>query len=183
MLDPLVLKLVSISFALLLLLAAVHKWTAHDAFRRNLAAYELLPRAAINPVSFAVPTVEVLLGLMWLIGVVPVVTAVASAALLASYTFAIGINVLRGRVHIDCGCGMASLAGREQSVSWGLVVRNLLLIAAALAATLPAGDRTIGAVDYVTLVAGLLAIVLLYATSNQLLSNGAAIGAWRKRRD
>jgi hypothetical protein len=35
----------------------------------------------------------------------------------------------------------------------------------------------------VTLVAGLLAIVLLYGAANQLLSNGAAIGSWRHRHD
>ena len=78
---------------------------------------------------------------------------------------------------------MGSHAGRDQQLSWGLVMRNSLLIMAALTATLPASGRTIGFVDYVTLVAGLLAIVLLYGAANQLLSNGAAIGTWRNRHD
>jgi hypothetical protein len=54
---------------------------------------------------------------------------------------------------------------------------------AALAATLPASERSFGAVDYVTLVAGLLAMVLLYGAANQLLNNNAAIGTWRNRHD
>jgi hypothetical protein len=78
---------------------------------------------------------------------------------------------------------MGASAGRDQQLSWGLVARNSILIIAALTATLPASERTIGFVDYVTLVAGLLAIVLLYGAANQLLNNGAAIGTWRNRHD
>lgn len=183
MLDPLVLKLVSICFGLLFLLAAVHKLTALETFRATLAAYQLMPGAFVAPTSIIVPILEALLGAAWLLAIEPVLIAFASTALLAAYAIAIAINVLRGRVHIDCGCGMANSAGRDQQLSWGLVVRNSLLIVVALTATLPAGNRTIGVLDYITLVAGLLAIVLLYGAANQLLSNGAAIGSWRKRHD
>jgi hypothetical protein len=183
MLDPLVLKLVSIAFGLLFLLAAVHKLTALHEFRAALAAYKLLPGALISPISIFVPILEALLGAAWLLAIQAVFVALASAVLLSAYASAIAINLLRGRIHIDCGCGMASTAGRDQQLSWGLVLRNLVLIVAALAATLPASERAIGVVDYVTLVAGLLAIVLLYGAANQLLNNGAAIGTWRKRHD
>lgn len=183
MLDPLVLKLVSIGFGLLFLLAAVHKLTALHHFRTALAAYKLLPDTLIAPISIIVPVCEALLGGAWLLGIQAAFVALASAALLGAYTAAIAINLFRGRIHIDCGCGMASAAGKGQQLSWGLVLRNLMLIAAALAATLPESERAIGAVDYVTLVAGLLAIILLYGAANQLLNNNAAIGTWRKRHD
>jgi hypothetical protein len=183
MLDPLILKLVSIGFGLLFLLAAVHKLTALERFRATLAAYELLPGMLIAPLSVFVPILEAVLGTAWLFGYAPVSVALASAVLLAAYTSSITINLFRGRVHIDCGCGMASTAGGDQQLSWGLVVRNCILIVAALAATLPASERTIGLVDYVTLIAGLLAIVLLYGAANQLMNNGAAIGTWRNRHD
>lgn len=183
MLDPLVLKLVSLCFGLLFLLAAVHKLTGLNRFRASLEAYELLPGALLTPASIGVPVIEVLLGAAWLAAIERASIAFASMALLAAYTLAIAINLLRGRIHIDCGCGMASSAGRDQQLSWGLVARNCILIAAALTATLPAGDRAIGILDYVTLVAGLLAIVLLYGAANQLLHNGAAIGTWRNRHD
>ncbi len=183
MLDPLVLKLVSIAFGLLFMLAAVHKMTARQEFRAALAAYRLLPDALIAPLSIIVPICEALLGAAWLLAFEPVLVALASAVLLAAYTAAIAINLLRGRIHIDCGCGMASSAGRDQQLSWSLVARNCILIVAVLTATLPAGERAIGVVDYVTLIAGLLAIVLLYGAANQLLNNGAAIGTWRNRHD
>lgn len=183
MLDPLILKLVSVCFALLFLLAAVHKLTAFETFRTTLGAYELLPHALIYPASMVVPVIEAVLGIAWLLAVAPVTTAVMSIALLGTYTTAIATNILRGRIHIDCGCSMASSAGRDQQLSWGLVARNSLLIVIAMAATLPASERAIGTVDYVILVAGLLAVALLYGAVNQLLSNGAAISTWRKRHE
>lgn len=183
MLDPLVLKLVSIAFGLLFLLAAVHKLTELQKFRATLSAYEVLPELLIAPASMLVPSIEILLGVAWLLALQPVFVAFASAVLLFGYTSAIAINLFRGRIHIDCGCGMASTAGSDQQLSWGLVARNAILIITALTATLPAGERAIGVIDYVTLVAGLLAVVLLYGAANQLLNNGAAIGTWRNRHD
>ncbi len=183
MLDPLILKIVSIGFGLLFLLAAVHKMTALQHFRATLSAYEILPGALLAPLSIMVPILEALLGAAWLLAIQPVWVALTSAMLLAGYTTAIAVNLFRGRIHIDCGCSMGGSAGRDQQLSWSLVVRNAMLIVAALTAILPAGERTVGMVDYLTLVAGLLAIVLLYAAANQLLSNGAAIGTWRNRHD
>ena len=183
MLDPLILKLVSIGFGLLLLLAAVHKLTALPKFRATLSAYEIMPGALIAPASMLVPIIEALLGAAWLIGLEPTFVAMTTTALLASYMSAIAINLLRGRVHIDCGCTMGASAGRDQQLSWGLVARNAILIMAALAATVPTSERAIGFVDYVTLVAGLLAIILPYGAANQLLNNNAAIGTWRNRHD
>ena len=55
MLDPLLLKLASIGFGLLFLLAAVHKLTEFQKFRATFAAYEILPAAILVPVSFLVP--------------------------------------------------------------------------------------------------------------------------------
>lgn len=183
MLDPLVLKLVSIGFGLLFLLAAVHKLSEIQRFRATLTAYEIVPSALIAPLSLLVPAVEALLGTGWLFGIQTAAVALASTLVLAGYTSAIAINLLRGRIHIDCGCSMGTSAGRDQQLSWGLVVRNLSLGAAALTVMVPATARVIGWVDYITLIAALLAIVMLYGATNQLLSNAAAIGSWRNRHD
>ncbi len=184
MLDPLLIKTIATGFGLLLLLSAVHKLSSASSFRATLAAYQLLPDALVAPASRAIPIVELLLGGSWLLGYYAIRgTAVATAALLAVYTAAMLINIFRGRVHIDCGCGFsASSAGRQQ-LSTGLVLRNFALIAAALAAAVPVAPRELGAFDYVALVAATVALVFLYAATNQLLTNGAAIGAWRDGHD
>ena len=108
-------------------------------------------------------------------------TAIASATLLGIYALAIGINLYRGRVHFDCGCSFGGKEDREQFLSGGLVVRNLVLIAAALVTLIPVSNRAIGPGDYATLAAVLLAATLLFAAANQLISNRAAINTWRKR--
>jgi len=183
MLDPLVLKIVSLSFGLLFLLAAVHKLSGLQRFRAILAAYEILPAAVMTWAAVALPVVEALLGLAWLAGYRPAEVAVLSAAVLGAYTLGIAVNLWRGRVHIDCGCSMGGHAGHDQQLSRGLVVRNVMLIGACLLATLPPGGRAIGVLDYLTLIAGLVSIAFLYGAANQLLSNGAAIGTWRRRHD
>ena len=60
-------------------------------------------------------------------------------------------------------------------------MRNMVLLLAAGAATLPVEPRAVGLLDYVTLVTALLAVILLFAAGNQLIRNGAAIRSWRSR--
>jgi hypothetical protein len=126
--------------------------------------------------------VEILLGGSWFLpGYGQALTTIASASLLGLYALAIGINLHRGRVHFDCGCSFGGKDDSEQFLSGGLVVRNLILIAAALVTLFPATSRSFGAGDYATLTAVLLAATLLFAAANQLISNRAAINTWRKR--
>ena len=53
----------------------------------------------------------------------------AAAILLGLFSVAIGINLARGRSHIDCGCFQSAL---RQQLSISLLVRNGFLIALAL---------------------------------------------------
>lgn len=183
MLDPLILKVISIGFGLLFLLAAAHKISTMQQFRVILEEYQVLPRILAGPLARIVPVMEIVLSIGWLTGFRPGLVATVSAVLLAVYTSAIGINLLRGRIHIGCGCGVAGSAEGDQQLSSGLLLRNSILIAIALVAAIPTTVRSFGVVDYVTLGATLLASALLYVGANQLLANGAAIGAWRNRHD
>jgi hypothetical protein len=183
MLDPLILRGISIGFGLLFLLAAVHKISTAQQFRIILEEYQVVPRALAGPVARLVPLVEVMLSVSWLTGYRPGLVALSSAALLAIYTLAIGINLLRGRIHIGCGCGVAGSADGDQQLSSGLLLRNTILIVIALVAAIPTTERSFGVIDYVTLGTALLASALLYLAANQLLANGAAIGTWRNKHD
>ena len=182
MLDPLIIKAISIGLGLMFLLAAYHKMSNGAEFRVTLLEYQLLPEWIISPASRVIPIAEILLGGSWLLSWFgQAMTAVASAGLLGIYALAIGINLYRGRVHFDCGCSFGGKDDSEQFLSGGLVVRNLILIATALVTLLPATSRPFGFGDYATLVAVLLAATLLFAAANQLISNRAAINTWRKR--
>ena len=90
--------------------------------------------------------------------------------LLLGYAAAIGVNLLRGRVRIDCGCGGA--AGRER-LSWWLVGRNVVCAAAAFAASSPAGLRDLGWMDAFSTVAAVAVLSALYVATDQLIANAA----------
>jgi hypothetical protein len=185
--DPLIVKAVCTGFGGLLLLAARHKLVILQQFRAVLADYRVLPVPLVTPVAWTVPAIELLIGSSWLLacaGYLPVtVAALATTLLLALYTLAMAINLLRGRRHISCGCGLASSATDGQLLSWWLIARNGVLIGVALAAGLPLSARVLNFGDYATLAALLLSAALLYIAAAQLLRNRAAIAAWRQGHD
>lgn len=183
MIDPLIGRAISAAFALLLLLAAWHKVTAGERFVATLGEYRLLPATWTRPVARLLVLVEGVLGLAWLTGLAPGWIAALTAALLGAYALAIAINLGRGRVHIGCGCGLGAASGDDPSLSWWLVARNLALGAVAMTAVLPASQRELGLLDWLTLVFAVLACVALYSGASQLLRNGAAMASWRKSRD
>jgi hypothetical protein len=183
--DPVVTKTISIAFGILLLVAARHKLRGLDAFRAVLLDYRLLPPVLVPFAAWAIAGAEMLIGSLWFVcGVVPTMIAASlTALLLATYALAVAINLLRGRVHISCGCGLSTSAPGSEQLSWGLVLRNGLLVAVAVVAAFPALVRELQWLDYVTLLAALSATTLLYVASAQLLGNAAAIGTWRNSRD
>ena len=181
LLDPLILKVISTGLGLMFLVAAYHKLSEAMQFRITLLEYQVIPEALVAPASRVIPIIELLLGGAWLLGYYrDGLTATGSALLLGVYALAIGINIQRGRVHFDCGCGFGGKSDNEQYLSGGLLIRNIVLIAAALVTLIPAAPRMIGFSDYLTMLAALLAGALLFGAANQLLANRAAIDTWRK---
>jgi hypothetical protein len=162
------------------LLAAVHKLTALARFRAVVAEFRVMPEILVPLVAALQPLLEVVLGLAWLFLADVRAAAFVTFALLALYTSVIAFNLLRGRVHISCGCGFGKTAGGDEPLTWGLVIRNAWLLLAALGATLPVSSRMMGVLDHVTLVAALAAAVLLFTAGNQLIRNSAAINTWRQ---
>ncbi len=193
MLDPLLLQIISVGFALLFLTAAIHKINNKAEFLGILDAYQILPGRMLGVLANLIPAIEVLLGISWLLSgllSLPIeAVSVLSAMLLTAYTMAIAINLIRGRSYIDCGCGFSSLtrsgsramsSSGIQQLSSGLLVRNVLLILAAMITVIPPVARELVLMDYLSLATALVALVLLYGSFNQLLANNNAIGAWRK---
>ena len=178
MLDPLVIKVLSLAFAVLLAAAAWHKLSDRVRFRGILAAYQVLPEALVAPVAWITALLEITLAAAWALGWSLELAALATACLLSLYTLAIGVNLLRGRTYIDCGCGFG--AHGVQQLSSRLLLRNAVLIALALAAALPPAPRELALVDYAGVAGACLVLALLYAGANQLLLNAQAINSWRK---
>ncbi len=176
--DPVVLMLDRLALAALLLWAALHKLRDVRAFRAALANYALLPTAAIGAATAVVMAAELALGAALLAGGGATLSGAAGAALLLSiYTAAIAVNLRRGRRHIDCGCTGAT---RRQQLSGYLVLRNLAIVAAAvalaaLAGTAPQQPRAMTWVDAATIGAGLITLALLYTAAETLVANAPGI--------
>lgn len=158
--------------AILMLSSAVLKVRRFDDFQRALVGYKLLPPASSKPAAIAIVAAEFAAGLLAAAGV----TAgyVAAGLLIAIYAAAMAINLLRGRRHIDCGCG-----GEPQPIGWWLVTRNVALISICLVAMRPL--PAFGVWDYLTLAAGLATCAFVYATFNQLVRNQSLLTEWVRR--
>ena len=172
--DPVAVGAVIGALALVLFAAAWHKLAEPEVFAGALQAYDLLPTAAVLGVAWALPFVEVAIGIGVLVPLTRQPALFALAALLAVYAGAIAINLLRGRRQIDCGCG-----GEAHPLSWGLVVRNAVLAGAALAVSGPTIQRGFEWLDGVTLVLGLLAFYALYLMFDELLRQSSRLGQLR----
>lgn len=166
-LDPIVTHLASATVAIVLLVAAGQKLADREAFALALEQYQLLPESLGPFVAWSLPLAEIAAALALL----PLPSrpwgALAAAALLTLVTVAVTINLLRGRAHIDCGCGGQS----GQHLSWALVLRNLVLIGLALLADARSTGRELVWLDSLTVAGGAIGLYGLYAAVNQLLAN------------
>ena len=168
-LDPTVGLMITASFALLFGAAGVHKLRSRAEFERTLTAYDLLPEGRTRPVSVTIPVLEVGVAAGLLLPMTRDVASLAGVVLLDVYAAAMGLNLRRGRLELDCGClGF----GRGHRISGALLWRNLILGLVLLAVGwLPWGSRPFGWMDAWTVAAGLSTVALLYLTIDGLIEH------------
>lgn len=169
--DPVITLIAQLAIGWLFLFGALHKVRDIGQFKRVLMAYRLLPDAAISPAAWIVAMTEVVLGfaaiarLPW--------AFLAAAIVLGGYALAMLVNLLRGRRFIDCGCG-----GDSQPITWGLIVRNTILVGVCGIALVESTTRTFGWVDLGSVGFGVIVCGLIYGAVNQLLAAQARLEEW-----
>jgi hypothetical protein len=168
--DPLLQLVIAAALALLFAGAALHKRGEPGRFRAQLAAYELLPPGLLRPVAGALPWCELSVALLLLPAVTRAAAGTAAAGLLLVYAAGMGINLLRGRGAIDCGCG-----GAEQPLSWLLVFRNLALASAAALLVAPATERVLLVTDALWLILLVPLLAITYAALGEITRNAALL--------
>ncbi len=181
--DLVPILIVHLFIALILLRAVWHKIFRIKEFQENLVAYQLLPdslrlSSAVLLILWESVCVVTLLNVEWIF---PLLLA---GMLFFLYALAMGINLLRGRIHIDCGCG-GPLAARK-TISWPLVLRNLVLtvmtLLTAWSQLLPLNQRIFSGLDYATVIFSVVALALLYAAIEQAIANHLSMDRWKKSR-
>lgn len=170
--DPVLGAIICGSCALLFAVAGAHKLRARAEFAETLAGYRLLPARLVSAASFLLPALECLIAAGLLIPEARARASVAGAALLAVYALAMGLNLLRGRRQLDCGC----LGPRGGGVISPTLVSRNMVVALALAA---AGGMRWSSwppvlwLDAGTVLAAVCALALLYSAVNGLLAVAA----------
>jgi uncharacterized membrane protein len=114
--------------AAIFLLASVPKIIAPHEFAVAVFRYQLLPDAAINLMALFLPWLELVAAIAILIPRTSAAAAAVFFGLLAVFTAAISINLLRG---IDISCGCFTLDPDAGPIGWWEVVRDVGFLALA----------------------------------------------------
>jgi uncharacterized membrane protein YphA (DoxX/SURF4 family) len=106
-----------------------------------VSAYELLPDSIVTVVGYGLPILEIVLGVLLLVGLSTRVAAIAAGALMLAFVIGIASAWARG-LRIDCGCfgGGGALGAEEDPGYLWEILRDAGLIAlAAWIAVCPPG--------------------------------------------
>lgn len=95
----------------------------NNQFLQAMLGYDLLPQPLAKVVARGLPVVEALVGTLLVVGLWNRVAAIGGFGLLAVFSSALSLSLLRGKTP-KCGC-FGSLA----PIQWRLAYRNLLLMA------------------------------------------------------
>lgn len=135
-------------------------------FASVVASYRLLPLDAAFPTARILCLGQILLGLWLFSGQYPRSACYVAAMLLALFSWAMGVNVIRGRTNLNCGC----LPGRDTLLSPVSVARTVLLSLLALYSGLTV--RPQGLILSVTLLLCGSSLLMLILAFLQLRSAG-----------
>jgi uncharacterized membrane protein YphA (DoxX/SURF4 family) len=156
-----------LTVAVIFALAAVHAMRQWTVFGGIVEQYRIMPRPLAMILARILPPFELAAAAALVLPAASRAGAVLGLWLMAMFTGAIAINLTRGRVSIDCGCGGAS----GQQLSTGLVLRNLLVMGAlALALDAPI-EGPVDGMGTLGVVCASLALIALYFAANQLMTN------------
>lgn len=116
------------------LVSALSKLRQRRRFVSAVRAYEVLPPYLVRPFAYTLPWLELALGLLLFLGWKTRFAATVGGALLLCFTLAVGVNLARGRLDLECGC-----SGNHQKVSFKNIARNAALLLFSLPAALWGG--------------------------------------------
>lgn len=113
--------LIRILLGALFIYAALPKILDPFNFAVAVYNYKMLPGFAVGLVAAALPWLELVIGILLVLGVRVQASSLICTGMLVVFTLAIFINTLRG-IDVDCGC-----FSTDRSIGWAAVVEDSLL--------------------------------------------------------
>lgn len=175
--DPVVSLAIQIFLGTLLVYGGFEKLVALQKFEAVIHGYRILPTRLVRLVAVTLPVFETLSGLLLLSGFAPVIGVWVAVILLVTVTAAVIVNLVRGNVHINCGCGGLS---ETSTISWFIPCRNLILISAALMLLMSKQHRELTLLDQATTAGFVLGLSGIYLAMNLLMSNSPLLKSHRR---
>jgi hypothetical protein len=163
MIDPILQSTAALTLALVFGIAGVGKMMAWAELEGVIRNYRIAPGALAPLLSRVVPPVEILVTIAVLIPATRALGGLGALVLLTVFAVAMGINLLRGRTDIDCGCFRSTL---RQNLSWWLLVRNAILAVLALGCLMAPAERDLGWADSFVIVMASLVLLLSYLSTS-----------------
>lgn len=105
--------------------SGVEKLDHMPQFLQIVQAYNVLPDFLARAYAQALPWLEILAGGYLVIGLFTRYAAATIGLMLVSFIIALVTVLIRGE-SIDCGC---FVGGEVEPVSWGLVIRDIVMLA------------------------------------------------------
>lgn len=110
--------------------ASLHKIAVPGDFALDIATYDILPLSLVNPTAVVLPWVELVAGLMLLLGFRVKAGALLIAAMMVVFIAALGIALARG-LDMSCGC-FASQGAESDPISRLTMLRDLVWLGMSL---------------------------------------------------
>jgi uncharacterized membrane protein YphA (DoxX/SURF4 family) len=110
--------------------ASLHKIAHPQSFALTIATYDILPLVLVNPMAIVLPYVEVVAGVMLIVGLRVRAAALLVLAMMVVFTIAVALALAQG-IDASCGC-FAAQSLDEDPISLRTVARDLGWTVAAL---------------------------------------------------
>lgn len=167
-----------LTMALIFTAAAIHAMRDWAIYVAVVDQYQILPRSAGHIAARLLPPLSLVDAIILLTPSLPLTGPFLGVFLMIVFTVAVTINIHRGRVHIDCGCGGAD----GQRLSLGLIARNLVLMALLVVAAVAPAEAPLDASTALSIVGVAVVLFAFYFAANQLMTNQQALKAADLRR-
>jgi len=119
-----ILKLISrLVLALIFIFFAIEKIADPALFSKEINNYQIMPNFLVNITALVLPWIELLAGLMLILGIKLRASSAIIASMLLVFIFAVAAAMIQG-LNINCGCSGAN----SQKVGWQKIFENLALI-------------------------------------------------------
>jgi putative oxidoreductase len=129
--HPFIALAVRLYLGWLFLVACWHKIAHPESFALDVATYQLLPLYVVNLFALVMPWLELLVGLLLVVGYRVRATALLVVLLMLSFIVAL-LWALHLGLDMSCGCFASQAASSDDAISWRTLLRDLTWLALGL---------------------------------------------------